>query len=149
MPAKRSDKEVIHLDYISTDLSLRVLAKKHNVSVSTLQHWKAQGHWDIERQAMLAAATERAAENLNTDKAQALDSLTDRMEKVLAAADKLLAKVYQLLDLEDALAPRDLKSISSVLVDVMTMQNTVKADDDEAGNAVTVKLAGSMDDWAG
>lgn len=149
MPAKRSDKEVIHLDYISTDLSLRVLAKKHNVSVSTLQHWKAQGHWDIERQAMLATATERAAENLNTDKAQALDSLTGRMEKVLAAADKLLAKVYQLLDLEDALAPRDLKSISSVLVDVMTMQNTVKADDDEAGNAVTVKLAGSMDDWAG
>ena len=149
MPVKRSDKEVIHLDYISTDLSLRVLAKKHNVSVSTLQNWKAQGHWDIERKAMLSAATERAAENLNTDKAQALDSLTDRMEKVLAAADKLLAKVYQLLDLEDALAPRDLKSISSVLVDVMTMQNTVNSDEGEDGNAVSVNLAGHVDDWAG
>ena len=131
MPAKRSDKEVIHLDYITTDLSLRVLAKKHNISVSTLKKWKDDGHWDVERKALLADAAQQAREKFETDVAQALNSITDRMGKILESADKLLLKVDQLLSLEDALAPRDLKSISSVLVDVMTMQNTVNGQEED------------------
>lgn len=146
MGAKRSDKEAIHLEYISTDLSLRVLAKKHNMSVSTLQLWKNNGHWDVERKAMLAAATERAAENLSTAKAQALDSLTSRQEKTLAAADKLLAKVYQLLELEDALAPRDLKSISSTLLDIKMLTDV--RDDVGDKEPVTIRFAGNADDYA-
>lgn len=146
MGAKRSDKEAIHLEYISTDLSLRVLAKKHNMSVSTLQLWKNNGHWDVERKAMLAAATEKAAENLSTAKAQALDSLTSRQEKTLAAADKLLAKVYQLLELEDALAPRDLKSISSTLLDIKMLTDV--RDDVGDKEPVTIRFAGNADDYA-
>ena len=130
MPAKRSDKEVIHLDYITTDKSLRVLAKEHNVAVSTLKKWKDEGHWDVERKALLAEATQQATERFNTDKAQAVNTLSDRMEIILKSTDKLLTKVDQLLSLEDALAPRDLKSISSVLADVMTIQNTVNDQDD-------------------
>lgn len=146
MGANRSDKEAIHLEYISTDLSLRVLAKKHNMSVSTLQLWKNNGHWDVERKAMLAAATERAAENLSTAKAQALDSLTSRQEKTLAAADKLLTKVYQLLELEDALAPRDLKSISSTLLDIKML--TDARDDGGDKEPVTIRFVGGADDYA-
>lgn len=130
MPAKRSDKEVIHLDYITTDLSLRVLAKKHSISVSTLKKWKDEGHWDVERKALLAEATQQARDKFETDKAQAVNTLSDRMEIILKSTDKLLVKVDQLLSLEDALAPRDLKSISSVLADVMTIQNTVNGQDD-------------------
>ena len=146
MGAKRSDKEAIHLEYISTDLSLRVLAKKHNMSVSTLQLWKKDGHWDVERKAMLAAATERAAENLSTAKAQALDSLAERQEKTLAAADKLLAKVYQLLDLDDALAPRDLKSISSTLLDIKMLTDV--RDDGGDKEPVNIRFVGGADDYA-
>ena len=146
MGAKRSDKEAIHLEYISTDLSLRVLAKKHNMSVSTLQFWKKDGHWDVERKAMLASATERAAENLSTAKAQALDSLAERQEKTLAAADKLLAKVYQLLDLDDALAPRDLKSISSTLLDIKMLTDV--RDDGGDKEPVTIRFVGGADDYA-
>ena len=131
MPAKRSDKDVIHLDYISTDLSLRALAKKHNVAVSTLKKWKDEGHWDVERKALLAEATQQATERFNTDKAQAVNTLSDRMEIILKSTDKLLTKVDQLLSLEDALAPRDLKSISSVLADVMTIQNTVNGQEED------------------
>lgn len=141
MPAKRSDKEVIHLDYITTDKSLRVLAKKHNVAVSTLKKWKDEGHWDVERKALLADAAQQAREKFETDVAQALNSMTDRMGKILESADKLLLKVDQLLSLEDALAPRDLKSISSVLVDVLTMQNTVNGQEDgkeDSKNNLTV-----------
>lgn len=146
MGAKRSDKEAIHLEYISTDLSLRVLAKKHNMSVSTLQLWKKDGHWDVERKAMLAAATERAAENLSTEKAQALYSLADRQEKTLEAADKLLEKVYQLLDLDDALAPRDLKSISSTLLDIKMLTDV--RDDGGDREPVTIRFVGGADDYA-
>ena len=141
MPAKRSDKEVIHLDYITTDLSLRVLAKKHSVAVSTLKKWKDDGHWDVERKALLADAAQQAREKFDTDVAQALNGMTDRLGKILESADKLLLKVDQLLALEDALAPRDLKSISSVLVDVMTMQNMDKSGDnpEDSKNTITVR----------
>lgn len=146
MGAKRSDKEAIHLEYISTDLSLRVLAKKYNMSVSTLQLWKKDGHWDVERKAMLAAATERAAENLSTEKAQAMYSLADRQKKTLEAADKLLEKVYQLLDLKDALAPRDLKSISSTLLDIKMLTDV--RDDGGDKEPVTIRFVGGADDYA-
>lgn len=141
MPAKRSDKEVIHLDYITTDLSLRVLAKKHSVAVSTLKKWKDDGHWDVERKALLADAAQQAREKFDTDVAQALNGMTDRLGKILESADKLLLKVDQLLNLEDALAPRDLKSISSVLVDVMTMQNMDKSgnSEEDSKNTITVR----------
>lgn len=146
MPVKRSDKEVIHLDYISTDLSLRVLAKKHNISTSTLQTWKNSGHWDVERKAMLAAAKERAAENFATAKAQALDGMVSRQEKTMEAADRLLTKVYQLLDLDDALAPRDLKSISSTLLDIKMLTDVPDAA--EGSNSVVIQIAGEAGDFA-
>ena len=150
MPAKRSDKEAIHLEYISTDISLRELARKHNVSLSTAHKWKQDGHWDVERKAFLAKATKQAAENLRMDKEHCMNSLTERMEKVLASADRLLFKVDQLLNLEDELAPRDLKSISSVLLDVVTVQNMEKDGEDEGkSKTVNVHFAGEFENWAG
>ena len=64
----------------------------------------------------------------------------------MAAADKLLAKVYQLLDLDDALAPRDLKSISSTLLDIKMLTDV--RDDDGDKEPVTIRFAGNADDYA-
>lgn len=106
-----------------------------------MKKWKDDGHWDVERKALLADAAQQAREKFDTDVAQALNGMTDRLGKILESADKLLLKVDQLLALEDALAPRDLKSISSVLVDVMTMQNMDKSGDnpEDSKNTITVR----------
>lgn len=150
MPAKRADKETIHLDYISSDISLRALAKKYKVADSTVRRWAKEEGWSVEKQEFVASAAQQARAKIHAAKAQLLEELTERNEKVYLCADKLLVKVDALLNLEDALAPRDLKSISSVLLDVMTMQNMGKEESEEdSSGAIEVKMSGDFDAWAG
>lgn len=142
----RNDKETIHQDYIRSDLSLRAFAKKHHLSLSTLHSWKTEGLWDAEKKSFLTKSAEIARKRADIKLEQQLNGIVDRMEMVLEASDKLLVKVGQLLDLEDALAPRDLKSISSVLVDVqMLHSNAEKKDDGGEGNTWTINIGGVED----
>lgn len=126
----RNDKEAIHQDYIHSDLSLRNFAKKHKMSLSTLHKWKSEGLWDVEKRQFLTKSAEIARKRADIKLEQQMNGVVDRMEMVLEASDKLLVKVGQLLDLEDALAPRDLKSISSVLVDVQMIHANAGKDED-------------------
>ena len=126
----RNDKEAIHQDYIHSDLSLRNFAKKHKMSLSTLHKWKSEGLWDAEKRQFLTKSAEIARKRADIKLEQQMNGVVDRMEMVLEASDKLLVKVGQLLDLEDALAPRDLKSISSVLVDVQMIHANAGKDED-------------------
>lgn len=134
MGASRVDKSAIHLDYISTDISLRALAKKHKVADSTVRRWAKEDGWAAEKQEFLSSAAHRARTDLDAAKAQLLGTLTDRWTRMYSTADKLLEKVDELLALEgDPLAPRDLKSISSVLVDIMTLHSAGdKREEDKA-----------------
>lgn len=142
----RNDKETIHQDYIRSDLSLRAFAKKHHLSLSTLHNWKTEGLWDAEKKSFLTKSAEIARKRADIKLEQQMNGIVDRMEMVLEASDKLLVKVGQLLDLEDALAPRDLKSISSVLVDVqMLHSNAEKKDDGGEGNTWTINIGGVED----
>lgn len=128
--AIRCDREAIHQDYIRSDMSLRAFAKKHHLSLSTLHAWKTEGLWDIEKRDFLNKSAEIARKRADIKLEQQMNGVVDRMEMVLEASDKLLVKVGQLLDLEDALAPRDLKSISSVLVDVQMLHANAGKDED-------------------
>ena len=146
----RKDKEAIHQDYIHSDLSLREFAKKHKMSLSTLHKWKTEELWDAEKQEFLTKAAQVARKKADIKLQQQIDGVIDRMEMVLEASDKLLLKVNQLLDLEgDPLAPRDLKAISSVLVDVQMLHSNAGKDEDKADEAVLIRLAGAVEDWAG
>lgn len=146
----RKDKEAIHQDYIHSDLSLREFAKKHKMSLSTLHKWKSEELWDAEKQEFLTKAAQVARKKADIKLQQQIDGVIDRMEMVLEASDKLLLKVNQLLDLEgDPLAPRDLKAISSVLVDVQMLHSNAGKDEDKADEAVLIRLAGAVEDWAG
>lgn len=148
--AIRCDREAIHQDYIRSDMSLRAFAKKHHLSLSTLHGWKTEGLWDAEKKEFLNKSAEIARKRADIKLEQQMNGVIDRMEMVLEASDKLLLKVNQLLDLEgDPLAPRDLKAISSVLVDVQTLHSNAGKDEDKADEAVLIRLAGAVDDWAG
>lgn len=146
----RKDKEAIHQDYIHSDLSLREFAKKHKMSLSTLHKWKTEELWDAEKQEFLTKAAEAARIKADIKLQQQIDGIVNRMEMVLEASDKLLLKVNQLLDLDgDPLAPRDLKAISSILVDVQMLHSNAEKDEDKADETVLIRLAGAVEDWAG
>lgn len=141
----RDDKEEIHLIYVSSDISDRQLAARYNLSPTTLRKWRREGLWDLERKEFARKAADEAQRRLDEGLTQALSSATDRMEAILRATDKLLNKVRQLLELEDALAPRDLKSLSSTMLDIMQMQTMSQQGEGEADNTWTINIGGVED----
>lgn len=143
MGAPRQDKERIHQEYISTDISIRQLAAKYNVGASTINRWIAADGWSVEKRYYLVEAARRAREELAGDRDQYMSALISRNKSLVNSADKLLAKVDALLDLEDALCPKDLKSLSSTLLDIK-MLHDVGRDDEPGKNDVCVKLAGDL-----
>ena len=93
MGASRNDKSAIHMDYISSDISLRALAKKHKVADSTVRRWAKEDGWIKEKQEFLASAAYQAKKNVDARKAQLFGELTDRWERMYSTADALLEKV--------------------------------------------------------
>lgn len=146
---KRDDKEEIHLAYVSSDVSINKLSKRYGVSPTTLRKWRVEGHWDVEKKAFLLKAAQEAQERFDNDVARGVADASQRMETILKATDMLLRKVNQLLLLEDALAPRDLKSLSSTLLDVMSMQTMGKDGDEDKTKEISISFVGDTDDWAG
>lgn len=115
------DKEAVRRDYVR-GFSLRQLAAKYGVSRTTIMRWVRAGGWKPEARAKTAAENVTAPvtpcddvtpmvteEKLHSD---------DLYERLAAYTDKVLEKADQLLTLDEPLAPRDLKSLSSMLLDV-------------------------------
>ena len=152
----RTDKEAVRTEYISSDISLRALAKKHKIAQSTIFKWSREGQWNVEKQKFLESAAHLAQVELSARKEQILKTLSDRWEEVYKTADKLLEKVNELLDLPGTtLAPRDLKSISSVLVDYVTLhsygekRDKNNGENEEEGSGIVISFAEAVEDWAG
>lgn len=156
MGKSRDDKEIVRAEYISTDISLRALAIKHKIAQSTVFKWSREGKWNLEKQRFLESAAHYAQLDINARKEQILKNLTDRWIKTYETADRLLEKINALLDLHgDTLAPRDLKSLSSVLVDIMTLHSYSEKRDRESkaeedggeGSGLDIEFAAPEEDW--
>ncbi len=113
----RIDAEIdwasIREDYIREGMSYRKLAEKYGIDRERLTKRAREEGWPTQRMMQVPAETQPA----QTGPEEPLMS-REWAERLLASAGLLLEKVNQLLQLEDALAPRDVKSISSTLLDL-------------------------------
>ena len=98
-------------DYILTGASFRDLAEKYGVSKSSIAKKCKTGGW-VDKRGQFVDKVDKDV--LVATKEVAVN----RAMAICESADKLLVKVNQLLDLDDALSPRDLKSLSSTLLDL-------------------------------
>ena len=136
----KTDWDQIRREYITTRASFRDLAKKFGLSYSFIAKRSRAENWPEQR--------EKYIHRIDTKVEQKTERvLIDQTARLYQATDKLLDKVFQLLDLDDALAPRDLKSLSSTLMDVKMLR--AKDDSEVAAleNQITVKWIGN--DWDG
>ena len=120
----RADWNQIRREYVTTGASYRDLAKKYGVSVGMIAKKSKSEKW-IEKREQYVYKVDTKVEQ------KAQDIKIDQTARLYEATNKLLDKVFQLLDLEDALAPRDLKSLSSTLMDIK-MITGVKTDAEKA-----------------
>lgn len=122
------DKSLVREDYIR-GFSVRMLSAKYGVPKSTVNDWIKKYGWVQEGKIRTKAnrtpdkrptetVRERIQQRLNTDQHI---TFADDFDQLHSYAQKLLWKADQILDLDDALAPRDLKSLSSMLLDVRTL----------------------------
>ena len=133
------DKAAVREDYIN-GLSVRQLADKYEIPKSTVGRWVQQYGWlrEVDRQERKlhknkkrdtvsgtapAGEEKRDAEEPPVPREPIELPVCDDFEAVRTYVLKLLGKADQLLELDDALAPRDLKSLSSMLLDVRTLLN--------------------------
>lgn len=127
------DRAQIRADYMN-GFSIRMLAAKYDVPRSTIGHWVKKYGWVQEvkakREAIMTGAQDETANETSNE--TPLDRQTANREPLPIDADykqmreyayKVLAKADQLLEIDDALAPRDLKSLSGMLLDVRTLLN--------------------------
>ena len=105
------DWAAIRQDYLLTEASQRDLAKKYGVSKSLIAKKAKEEDWKGKRGQFMDKVGNEVIEATK-------EIAVNRALAICESADKLLVKVNQLLDLEDALSPRDLKSLSSTLLDL-------------------------------
>ena len=114
----------IKTEYITTDVSLRKLAAKHNVGESTLFARASKEKW-----------VEQREQHQSKTVAKTLDAISkkqvDRAANLVSVADILLAKVKGLVesDAEVMSDTQSLKHISGVLKDIKEIQ-MIKSDAD-------------------
>lgn len=114
----------IKTEYITTDVSLRKLAAKHNVGESTLFARASKEKW-----------VEQREQHQSKTVAKTLDAISkkqvDRAANLVSVADILLAKVKDLVesDAEVMSDTQSLKHISGVLKDIKEIQ-MIKSDAD-------------------
>lgn len=149
MPAKKATtispqkKGKIHNEYITTDCSLRYLAKKHKVAFSTISKWCREEFWTQDRQQLKNAVEEETKNNSGTDIEQYKKLMAERASRIYSSADRLLDKINMLLDLDEPLCPKDLKSISSTLLDLKLIHNIKDESEQDTDKVIRVVF----DDW--
>ena len=108
----------IRAEYISKGTPYRKLCEKYDVNERTLCRRAKKEEWQRLRTENVSKLNEKCQQRAEKVIIQNAARDADRM---FAATDKLMRKAEQLLELEDPLSPRDLRSLSSTLLDVRTL----------------------------
>lgn len=114
------DKEAVRRDFVR-GMSTRQLAAKYGVGKTTIIRWIKEGGWTPAARAAREARETRSGPvrtsgpPIGPEDKLPVDKLYEALE---AKTMQLLGKADDLLSLDEPLAPRDLKSLSSMLLDV-------------------------------
>ena len=119
-----ADWSKIKTEYITTDISYRKLAQKYGVGESTLFARASKEQW-----------VEQKEQHRSKTVAKTLDAVSkkqvDRAANLISVADKLLAKVNSLLEMDAEVLDdtQSMKHISGVLKDIKEIQMIKSAAD--------------------
>ena len=140
---KNIDWTTIKNEYISSEISMRKLAAKHNVDLKSIATHSKQEGWVAQRDEYRNRVQAKTLQNLE-------EAASNFQAEVSGSARKLLDKVNEVLALDEALAPRDLKSLSSTLLDLRDILSVGgDSDAEDKKNTVIVRWENNPWDEAG
>lgn len=128
---EKADWNALKIEYVTSSISYRELAKKHDVSFHTLAQTAKRENWADERQKRKDKAVEKAIEA--AAKVEAKEH--SRIEKV---ADKLLQKIMDRLDSATLIDSSAIRQLASALKDIKDIKN-IKSDADTREQEARIK----------
>lgn len=152
-----ADKDEVRLEYITSKLSLRALAKKHGLNKDRVCRWAKDEDWETLRR-QHCDKTQTAV--LEKD----IQNKTDRVDALYAASDMLLKKVVAGIENAPLLTPTAASNYSNALKNIKEIQMIRSAEDleeqkarieklrresekNDNNNTITVTLEGAMAEY--
>ena len=146
------DWKKIRLEYISTNCSYRDLCDKYHVALRSLARKAKEENWQQARINHGNSVATKAQQKVVEKQAETFaDYAVELRQDIIDINRMLMQKVRETMAYSDAFSPRDLKSLSSMLQDLMINEEKMTADQNAAGkDAITVKFVNmEWDDNAG
>jgi len=120
------DWKKIKLYYLQNDISLRELAVKFKVGEASVFRRASKEKWKDEKIAFDSNLIAKAKEKVTEKTSESLAEYAVRQTADLVKINELLiGKVYETMAYGDAFSPRDLKSLSGLLTDLMMNRKTM------------------------
>lgn len=128
------DWKPIKAEYIAGGTSYRKLAQKYGVSRSKLQAIATREKW-VDLRGQVEAKTESKMVDSISDKA------SKRVTDIIDVADKLLEKIYGMLDIEElTFSTQNVKNLTSALKDIKEIKGFKSSADMREQEARIAKL---------
>ncbi len=108
----------IEKEYVTTEASLRQLAAKYGVGMSSMNRHSRERGWVAKRKAHENVVADKVGARLVSAEA---DEQSDRALRVMQVSDKLLDLCEKMCDMK-GIAPRDLRSLTAALMDIKEIQ---------------------------
>ncbi len=112
--------EKIKHEYISTDVSYKDLAKKYGVSLRSIAGKAADEDWTKQKENYCINLASKLHQKTAEKQAESFAEYVSEMRSDLIKNHQLLEKKFlETISYGDAFSPRDLKSLSGMLTDLM------------------------------
>lgn len=108
----------IEKEYVTTEASLRQLAAKYGVGMSSMNRHSRERGWVAKRKAHENVIADKVGARLASAEA---NEQSDRALRVMQVSDKLLDLCEKMCDMK-GIAPRDLRSLTAALMDIKEIQ---------------------------
>ena len=140
-------------EYISSDISYRELAKKHNVSLRAIAGRAKEENWQDLKQSHCNTVAVLMQQKTAEKQAKSFAEFVPVLEQgIVDISTKLLEKINETMEYGDAFSPRDLKSLSSMVIDIGMLLKDVKEDmntGSASADKITVEFVKGEWDYGG
>lgn len=144
---KKPSRAKLKKEYVTKNVTTRALAKKYGFGLATISKYSKEDHWveerqiyreQIEKEKNALIESRIIAEN-KSDFDMAVSTQAEFQLKLYHSSDLLFNKINEILAMDVPLSPRDLKSISSTLLDLKMMRIT-DVNEDKKDNKMVVEF---------
>ncbi len=122
------DWNAVKSEYASSVCTYKEIADKYGVTKRTVERQARRGDWVKAREEYVSECRQRAIEKTAQSYAEFAVSM---QREIVEISRKLIEKVKQTLIFDEAFSPRDLKGLSSMLVDLMAVWEKMAGAEDE------------------